>query len=81
MLVVDQGRHGGVPVSMVVFRWMQCSGGVSVSIKADTAAIKADKRINQPATEQHGNTEKLKVCLARAETDRRAPATVKRGRR
>lgn len=40
-----------------------------------------DKRINQRATEHQSNMVKLKICLARAGTDRRALATVNRGRR
>ena len=40
-----------------------------------------DERINQHDIEHHGNMEKLELCLARAETDRRVLATERRAQR
>ena len=60
------------------------------SIQADTAEqavvdggvpmAVVDEKVIQQDTKHHGNTEKMELCFARAETHRRVLATVKRAR-
>ena len=64
--------------------WLRAAKGASLDVdgddgngKHDVPVTAVDKRINQQGTLRHGNMEKLVLCLARIETDRRAPATVK----
>ena len=48
-------------------------GGVPMAV--------VDEMIKQQGTKHHGNMEKMEQHFARAEANRRAPATVKRGHR
>ena len=68
---------GGVTEELIVD---QGRYGGSAGVDGGAPVATMDKMVTQQDTKHHGNTEKMELCFARAETHRRVLATVKRAR-